>query len=260
MGYNRLRRNVAREKSAINETSTHWTQTLIVIGIFALLTGLAVVGDWVLLDTDSPRRLSLPWMFAVFSGAFAIIATFAVWTARSLGLPSFLLLSPLSARRRWWRFAVYGVGTGLLIGLTNGLYLSTTGAPFRLTPVYNLDSHLKVFALAARSALSEETMFRLFAIPFLASLGMRFYGWRPSFGFESGPAAPPRHPVRTPRRLVVISLIVSAFMFGMAHTGTPVFASVFGVVLGISYLRGGWESAVTAHFLGNYLLFAGLYL
>ena len=258
MRYNGSGRNVAREKPAINEARTHWTQTLIVVGVFAFLTGLAVVADWVLLDTDSPRRLSLPWMFAVFSGAFAITATFAVWTARSLGLPSFLLLSPLSARRRWWRFAVYGVGTGVLIWLTNDLYLSTAGA--RLTPVYNLDSHLKVFALAARSALSEETMFRLFAIPFVASLGMRFYGWRPSFGFESGPGAPPRHPVRTPRRLVVIALIVSAFMFGMAHIGNPVFASVFGVVLGISYLRGGWESAVTAHFLGNYLLFAELYL
>lgn len=260
MRYNGPGRNVTRDKSAINEARTPWTQTLLVIAGFALLTGLAVVLDWVLLDTQGPRRLSLPWMFAVFSGAFAITASFAVWTAGSLGLPSFLLLSPLSARRRWWRFAVYGVGMGLFIWLTNDLYLSTAGAPPRLTPVYNLDSHLKVFALAARSALSEETMFRLFAIPFLASIGMRLYGWRPSFGFESGPGAPPRDPVRTPRRLVVISLIVSAFMFGMAHSSNPVFASVFGIVLGISYLRGGWESAVTAHFLGNYLLFARLYL
>lgn len=258
--YNGARRNVARGKTAINEARTHWIQTLIVVGVFALLTGLAVVVDWVLLDADGPRGLSLPWMFVVFSGAFAITAAFAVWTAGSLGLPSFLLLSPLSARRRWWRFAVYGVGMGLLIWQTNDLYLSTAGATFRLTPVYNLDSHLKVFALAARSALSEETMFRLFAIPFLASIGMRFYGWRPSFGFESGPGAPPRHPVRTPRRLVMIALIVSAFMFGMVHNSNSVVASAFGVVLGISYLRGGWESAVTAHFLGNYLLFARLYL
>jgi membrane protease YdiL (CAAX protease family) len=149
---------------------------------------------------------------------------------------------------------------GLFISLTNrALYLNTAGATFSPTP-YDLDSHLKVFALAARSALSEETMFRLFAIPFLASIGMRFYGWRPSFGFESGPGAPPRDPVRTPRRLVTIALIVSAFMFGMAHAINPVFASIFGIALGISYLRGGWESAVTAHFLGNYLLFAGIYL
>ncbi len=100
MRYNRRGRNVAWDKTAINEARTRWTQTLIVVGIFAFLTGLAVVIDWTLLS-PRPGRLSIPWMFAVFSGAFAITAAFAVWTAGSLGLPSFLLLSPLSARRRW---------------------------------------------------------------------------------------------------------------------------------------------------------------
>jgi membrane protease YdiL (CAAX protease family) len=89
---------------------------------------------------------------------------------------------------------------------------------------------------------------------------MRFYGWRPRFGFETGPSAARYVPVRTPRRMVFIALLVSAFMFGMAHSTNPVAATLFGVVLGISYLRGGWESAVTAHFLGNYLLFTGIYL
>jgi len=231
-----------------------------VIGVFALASAFAVVLDWVV---RSPRagHLSVPWMMVVFSGAFAITAAFAVWTASSLGLTSFLLLSPLSARRRWVRFAIYGVGAGIFISLTNGaLYLTTAGVTFRPTSADNLDSHLEVFALAARSALSEETMFRLFAIPFLVSLGMRFYGWRPSFGFESGPAAPPLEPIRTPRRLVTIALLMSALMFGLAHAANPIPATVFGLVLGVAYLRGGWESAVTAHFLGNYLLFAGLYL
>ncbi len=228
------------------------------IGIFAFVSALAVVLDWVV---RSPRadHLSAPWMMAVFSGAFAITAAFAVWTASSLGLTSFLLLSPQSARRRWLRFIVYGVGAGVLISLTNGaLYLTTAAYP--PTSTYSLDSHLEVFALSARAAFSEETMFRLFAIPFLVSLGMRFYGWRPSFGFESGPAAPPQAPIRMPRRLLTIALLASALMFGLAHATNPIPASVFGLVLGISFIRGGWESAVTAHFLGNYLLFAGIYL
>jgi hypothetical protein len=231
-----------------------------VVGTFAVFSALAVVLDWVV-RSRHPDHLSVPWMMVVFSGAFAITAAFAVWTARSLGLPSFLLLAPISARRRWWHFFVFGVGTGVFIYLTNGaLYLTTAGAPFQPTSVYDLDSHLKVFALSARAAFSEETMFRLFAIPFLVSIGMRFYGWRPSFGFESGPKAPPLQPVRTPRRLVMAALIVSAFLFGLAHETNPMAATMFGMVLGIAYLRGGWESAVTAHFLGNYLLFAGLYL
>jgi membrane protease YdiL (CAAX protease family) len=234
-------------------------RALSVVGSFALLSSLAVVLDWVA-RTQRPGDLSVPWMMVVFSFAFAITAAFAVWTAGSLGLPSFLLLAPISGRARWARFGVFGVGTGLLIYFTNKMYLTTAGAPLQPTPVYELENHLQVFALSARAAFSEETMFRLFAIPFLVSVGMRFYGWRPSFGFESGPSAPPREPVQVPRRLLLVALLVSAAMFGLAHTTNPLAATAFGVVLGIAYLRGGWESAVTAHFLGNYLLFAFLYL
>lgn len=231
------------------------------VGTFALMSALAVVLDWVV-RTQRPEHLSVSWMLVVFSFAFGITAAFAVWTAGSFGMPSFLLLAPISARARWMRFGVYGIGTGLVIYLTNNaLYLTTTaGAPFRPTGVYELQNHMQVFALSARAAFSEETMFRLFAIPFLVSIGMRFYGWRPTFGFESGPSAPPREPMQPPRRLLLIALLVSAAMFGMAHNTNPLAATAFGVVLGIAYLKGGWESAVTAHFLGNYLLFARLYL
>jgi len=218
-----------------------------------------MVLDWRIRPPGS-RLPPLPLAFVVFFVVFCIMAAFAVWIATSLGLPSFLLLSRLSGRRKGLRFAVYGVGTGFLIYLTNGLYLMITGAPFRPGPVYGLDNHLEVFTLSARAAFSEETMFRLFAIPFLVSLGMRFYGWRPRFGFESGFSTQPAVPTRPPKRLVLIALLVSALMFGVAHGTNPVAASVFGLVLGVAFLRGGWESAVTAHFLGNYLLFAGYYL
>ncbi len=253
-------RNVARDFEAINDTRTDWTKTLPVVGSFALVSALAMVLDWGI----RPPRAGLPPLplaFLVFFAVFGIVAAFAVWTASSLGLPSFLLLSNLSGRRRWFRFAVYGIGAGIFIYLTNDvLYLTTSGATFRPDPVYTLDNHFEVFTVSARAALSEETMFRLFAIPFLVSLGMRFYGWRPSFGFESGPEAPSLDVPRTPRRLVMIALLISALMFGFAHAASPVTATVFGLVLGIAFLRGGWESAVTAHFLGNYLLFARIYL
>ncbi len=203
---------------------------------------------------------SVPWMLVVFSAAFAITSAFAVWTARSLGLPSFLLLSPLSSRRRWLRFAVYGVGVGVLISVTSGaLHLTTRASPFGPSTVYAIDGHLKVFTLSARAALAEETMYRLFAIPFLVSLAMRFYGWRPRFGFEDGPLAP-SDSERPPHGLVLAALLISALFFGLAHGTSPVGATGFGLLLGFAYLRGGWESAVTAHFLGNYLLFVGLFL
>lgn len=259
MRYNGIGRNVSRDIRAINEPRTRWTRTLVIVGFFALLTALAVMLDWVV-RLQRPDVPSIPWILLTFAGAFGITAAYAVWTAGSLGLPSFLLLAPISPRRRWLRFAVFGIGTGVLIYLTNSFLLTTAGAGFERTAVYDLDTHLEVFALSARSALSEETMFRLFAIPFLVSIGMRFYGWRPRFGFEVESRTPESEPPRTPQRLVTIALLLSALMFGMAHESNAVAASAFGVILGFAYLRGGWESAVTAHFLGNYLLFAGLYL
>ncbi|MCH7823791.1 MAG: CPBP family intramembrane metalloprotease [Acidobacteria bacterium] len=252
-------RNVAWDFRPINEARTSWGQTLVVVGTCALLSALAMVLDW-RIRPPGPSLPPLPLALVVFFAVFCIMAAFAVWTATSLGLLSFLLLSRLSVRRKWLRFAVYGVGAGFLIYLTNELYLAIAGAPFRPGPVYNLDNHLKVFTLSARAAFSEETMFRLFAIPFLVSLGMRFYGWRPRFGFESAASDQPRVPTSPPKRLVLIALLVSALMFGVAHGTNPVAASLFGLVLGVAFLRGGWESAVTAHFLGNYLLFAGIYL
>ena len=203
----------------------------------------------------------LPLALGVFFVAFTITVGSAVWLASSLRLPAFLLLSELSGRQRWRRYFVYGIGGGLLIYLTNSaLYLTTESAEFRPAQVYNLDNELKVFALSARAALSEETMYRLFAIPFLVSLGMRFYGWRPRFGFELLPTKSPTEPVRPPRIMVLAAMLCSALLFGLAHNNNPVAAFMFGLLLGISFLRGGWESAVTAHFLGNYLLFMGIYL
>ena len=203
----------------------------------------------------------LPLALAVFFVAFAIMVRSSVWLASSLRLPSFLLLSELSGRERLVRYSISGIGGGLLIYLTNSaLYLTTESAEFRPAQVYNLDNELKVFALSARAALSEETMYRLFAIPFLVSLGMRFYGWRPRFRFELLATKFPTDVGRPPQMMVLAAMLCSALLFGLAHNNNPVAAFMFGLLLGVSFLRGGWESAVTAHFLGNYLLFMGIYL
>lgn len=205
--------------------------------------------------------LSLPSVVGFYLAAFAITSYFAVWTATSLRLPSFLLLSPLTWRRRGLRFLLYGVGMGLAIyGVNRILYAGTVSNPLRPWYLANLEGPADLLLLSARSALLEETLFRLFAIPFLVSLGMRVgYGWRPRFGFES-PGEERADSMVPPRVLVVTAVLLSALFFSLAHPFNPLPALVFGLVLGVVYLRGGWESAVTAHFLGNYLLFSGLYL
>jgi hypothetical protein len=208
----------------------------------------------------SPR--SVPLFVVSILGSFALITSFAVWTAARLGMPTSLLFFDLPARRKWARFLGYGMGLGVLIYLTNrAVYLTSTTQPLRPWYVANIDSHLGLFVLAARSALLEETFFRLFAIPFLASLVMRaIYGWRPQITFNLKKAPEPAVVTDPPRSVIVVAVVASALLFGLHHPFYPLPAVAFGLTLGVIYLRAGWESAVVAHFLGNYLLFAGIYL
>jgi len=208
----------------------------------------------------TPR--SVPIFVVSILGSFALITSFAVWTAARLRLPTSLFFFDLPAGRRWLRFLGYGIGLGIVIYLTNrAVYLTSTAEPMRPWYVANIDSHLGLFVLAARSALLEETFFRLFGIPFIASLVMRaIYGWRPRISFDRKRLSPPEDGVDTPLLVLVLSVIASALLFGLHHPFYPLPAVAFGLTLGVVYLRAGWESAVVAHFLGNYLLFAGIYL
>ena len=208
----------------------------------------------------SPR--SVPIFVVSILGSFALITSFAVWTAARLRLPTSLFFFDLPVSRRWARFLGYGVGLGILIFLTNrAVYLTSATRPLRPWYVANIDSHVGLFVLAARSALLEETFFRLFGIPFIASLVMRaLYGWRPRMSFDRKLASDPVDSMDPPRVVLVVAVIASALLFGLHHPFYPLPAVAFGLTLGVIYLRAGWESAVVAHFLGNYLLFAWIYL
>lgn len=205
---------------------------------------------------------SVPVFVAIILGAFALVTWFGVWTATKLNMSTFLALFPLSSRQKLARFLVYGVGVGVAIYLTNrAVYLTSTTRPMRPWYVADIDSHYGLLVLAARSALLEETFFRLFGIPFLTSLLVRaLYGWRPRLAFTPPPQAHPEPQVEPSPLIVAIAVVASALLFGLHHPFNPLTAILFGLTLGLVYLRAGWESAVVAHFLGNYLLFAGIYL
>lgn len=208
----------------------------------------------------APR--SVPLFILSFVVSFALITSFSVWTAARLRLPTSLFFFDLPVSRRWARFLGYGIGFGILIFLTNrAVYLTSATRPLRPWYVANIDSHLGLFVLAARSALLEETFFRLFGIPFIASLAMRALGgWRPRMSLDRRNATDPLVGMDPPRAVLILAVIASALLFGLHHPFYPLPAVAFGLTLGVIYLRGGWESAVVAHFLGNYLLFAWIYL
>ena len=204
---------------------------------------------------------------ALFYGSTtAITSSFAVWTAAQLGLPTFLLVAPMSWRRRLLRFSSYGILAGLLMALASAL-TSLPVADSTLRPWFmrGVDSFGDVVVLSTRAALLEETLFRLFAIPFLVSVLMRWnHQWRPRFAlrFRDGEAKATvggTSPKPSPEA-VALAIVGSALLFGLSHPFNPLPAILFGLVLGVCYLRGGWESAVTAHLLSNCIVFSSLYL
>lgn len=226
------------------------------MGLVVAACAAAAVLQGMLFERFGPEaavRVAFLWL-----AVFGIIVSFAVWVSARLGLPSLLVLSPLSSAQRWRRFATWGIVPGLAISLANALLYRGPGGGGPL-PWWSegIDGHLEVVILSATAAAQEETLYRLFAISFLVAVGMRFRGWRPGLGIPGSGGAPPPS---VPGWMVAGAVVVAAVLFGLHHPHAEVRATLFGLLLGWIFLRAGWESAVTAHFLGNYLLFATIYL
>ena len=236
------------------------SRTVAVWGAVLLSTSVAV-GYELTSGRDDVRSLAVAAVSYV--AVFAITSFFAVWTATELHLPSLLMLSALNMRQRGIRLAIYGILLGVGISLASGLlYFATAGdarGPWYFERVQN---PFGMVMLSARAAFLEETFFRLFAIPFLVSVAMRLrFGWRPRFpGHRSGSASSdPCSRTKPSKPMIAGAVTVSAALFAIAHPFNPWPAFGFGILLGISYLKGGWESAVAAHFVANLLVFAALY-
>ncbi len=206
--------------------------------------------------------LSLPTFLAVlffYGGSAGVIIAFSLWTARDVGLPGLLVLADESPRARAFRWLVFGCGFTLL--LAAGSVALSGGAETPLQPWFwrRIQTPGGAALFSARAALLEETFFRLFLIPFLVSVALRFRPRRYRLRLRDGTAkAITEHPVAG-TQLVLVACAIASAMFGLAHPFNPLGAIVLGPLLAISYLWGGWESAVTAHFGANMLLFQFYY-
>ena len=228
-----------------------------VVAVAVVLSALASVSYLLRLAQVAPG--STGRLFLLNIAMFGITSCFAVWTAHSLSMPSLLLLSSLSPGVRVRRFVFYGLAMGLVISYVNGaIYSASSGGALQPWYFDRLRDQLDVLALCARSAFAEETLYRLFAIPFFVSVLMRVkYGWRP--GRRIGDVGITLVTGEAPDRwMVVLALASSSVFFALAHPFNSLPALLFGTVLGFIFLRGGWESAVAAHFLANYVVLSAL--
>ena len=185
-----------------------------------------------------------------------IITTFAVWTANEITLPSLLILSPLPALTRWTRWGIYGVGIGIVLCI--GSIMLSSGETVALRPWFwrRIQTPLGTVLFSARAALLEETFFRLFMIPFLVSIVVRMRPHRYQLRLEGGAARAVTMKPKPSRWVIAAAVLISSLLFGLAHPFNPVPAMLLAPLLAVSYLRGGLESAVTAHFIANMILFS----
>lgn len=227
----------------------------------ALLAVLATVS--VSVSYEFVREgLALPALLAVvvfYGGTAGIIIAFSLWTAPDVGLPGLLSLADEPIGHRLMRWCVFGLGLGLL--LAGGSVALSGGADTPLQPWFwrRIQTPGGAALFSARAALLEETFFRLFLIPFLASVALRMRPRRHRLRLREGTAqAVIDRPVASPV-LIAVVVLVSSLMFGVVHPFNPVGAVLLGPLLAVAYLWGGWESAVTAHFLANMILFQFYY-
>ncbi len=202
---------------------------------------------------DAATFLPIVGFYLATSG---IITAFAVWTAGEVGLPSLLILSELPVRTRWTRWAIYGVGVGLLLWIGNIVLSGGGGEALRPWFWRRIQTPLGTVLFSARAALLEETFFRLFMIPFLVSIVMRMRPPQYRLRLQGGAARAITSKPEPSRWLIASATLISSVLFGLAHPFSPVPAMLLAPLLAVSYLRGGWESAVTAHFIANVIVFS----
>lgn len=202
---------------------------------------------------------ALPALALFYGGTSGIITAFAVWTAGDVGLPSLLVLSRLPARERWVRWLGLGVGLGILLAAASVALSSGAGSAMRPWFWERIQTPLGTVVLSARAALLEETFFRLFLIPFLVSIVVRARPARHRLRLVDGSARAVRNDADPGMLVLLAAVLVSSAMFGLAHVFNPAAAAMLAPMLAVAYLWGGWESAVTAHFVADMILFSWYY-
>lgn len=225
------------------------------VALCVLVTTAITVGGEVLAGrVDAVAFWPISLFYLTTAGA---IMAFAVWTARELGLPSLLLFEPIAPARRAVRLAVYGLGVGLVLSVASVLLAGDGDSALRPWFWQRIQSQPGIVLFSARAALLEETFFRLFLIPALVALAQRTRRPRYRIRLRDGALRASRREPGPPSSWTIVgAALVSSLLFGLAHPFNPLAAILLGPLLAFSYLRGGWESAVLAHFTANWLVFS----
>lgn len=214
---------------------------------YAAILGLLASFSQCLSDLNLQKGQAWPWweflrLFFLYAPCAFLGAVFALKT----GLEPFLANRPSAWLGKGRQLMIFGVIPGAAIGLS----FYRMFAHFRFSPriplyLREMDSFYDSFVLSLRAAVTEEVVFRFFLLTAFYYIltrmlqPLRDRGW-----------------TRLGWLAVLGSILLSAWLFGLIH-GSFGFTTAFlaGVVFGGIFWRAGFESALVAHFVADFIFF-----
>ena len=222
-----------------------------VVSFCFVLAGVAA-GTALLSELNTDRGSgALLWIMVSRFGIVAVFATFGMYAAQQSQMRGSVILTSEEAGATFQDLLNYGVLPGFMIGLINYLFFFINRySPLIAPRIRDMEDVYDSFLVSFDSSVFEEVVYRLFIMSCLLFLFQHLY-----------------QNIKAVRPLLVsvlpwaMALVVSSLLFAVEHNVYG-FTGAFcgGLVLGIIFLKSGIESAITAHFVANFLFFTVSYL
>lgn len=222
-----------------------------VFGFCAVLAMLAASAA-VLVELSSESSLpSLAWTMVSRFVTVMAFGTFGMYIARESNLRGSLLMTSKGRAATFQELLNFGVLPGIVLGLINYLFFFRyRHSQYVVARIREMDTFYDSFILSLDAGVVEEVVYRLFIMSCLLFLFQHLYEKIQAVRPLLASILPP-----------VLALVLTSLLFAMAHNiygFTAAFAG--GLFLGFIFLKGGIESAITAHVGANFFFFSASYL
>lgn len=229
------------------ETSTLKTRIVLAAIVSVLATVVTVLSDINLLSDEQVATYANSFIYLI---VFGVAGFMGIAAAENAGITPFVFNSPIDVRKKITKVLLYGVAAGVLIGIINTIVFKQSVDSNSLPDwLDNFETTYDTLILSARAAFMEETIFRLFL--FSAGAWLFLFIFKRVFKKENSAIF---------IVAVVLGIICSSLLFGLIHGSGFIYSSIMGAFLCVIFYRGSWESAVIAHFLGNFISFSVVFL
>lgn len=196
--------------------------------LIGILAGAARL--WYAVESEDPNPLLIFFEY----GSITWLAALA-----GLSLCERIQTAGIFSRRSISKQLTYTGIFCLLVVAVNGMMLAQAAKVGSLPQwLLNIKSISHLTAIALQAGLVEETIFRLFLLPFVIWLLVLL-----------------RREIKTKKLTELVAVLIAAGVFGSIHGQGFAGAMIFGVAFGYFFLQFGWFPCVIVHIIGNFVPF-----